>query len=171
VLHFHSTNLGLPISPLLTILVAVLPIVGMVNAYIRPSLLITAQSSPSRIQQLLPTALQVLQAVFSVILATLLAEGVADTPARRCTLESVWMGLYRAHDGRTIRRIQDALDCCGFNSVRDRAFPFGDRAPSTCAETFGRSAACRVPWVRAMQTSSGLDLGIVLSVGLLQVST
>lgn len=79
------------------------------------------------------------------------------------------MRLFRAHDGATIRRIQDTLDCCGYNSVRDRAFPFTTTAPSTCAETYGRAVACVKPWRGAMQVNSGLEFGIVMAVGLMQV--
>lgn len=167
--HFHSASLSLPISPVITILTAILPLVALVNAYIRPNLLITARSSSSRLQQLLPTALQTIQALLATVLLTLLFEGVVESPALRCTLESIWMTMYKAHNGRSIRRIQDALECCGLNSVRDRAYPFGDRAPSTCAQTYDRSASCRVPWMRAMQTSAGIDVGVVIAVALLQV--
>lgn len=76
--------------------------------------------------------------------------------------------MFRHRDSQAIRAIQDALECCGFNSVKDRAYPFGQ--PSTCAETYGRSESCRDKWKGVMQTSAGVDFGVVIAVGLLQVS-
>lgn len=77
--------------------------------------------------------------------------------------------MYRANDAEGIRRVQDVLDCCGFNSVRDRAFPFSRNSPSTCAETYGRSSACRAPWMGALQSSAAIDFAVVVAVGLMQV--
>lgn len=87
-----------------------------------------------------------------------------------CVLEGEWGARYRDEDGGAIRSVQDALSCCGLNSVRDRAYPFQrDGAPSTCADTYGRDVACRRPWAKAMQTNAGVDLAVVLAVGVLQV--
>lgn len=78
------------------------------------------------------------------------------------------MGMWRAHDAEGIRTVQDALKCCGLNSVKDRAYPWGNGA-RTCVEVYGRSVACRGPWRRAMQTTTGVDLAVVLAVGVMQV--
>jgi hypothetical protein len=78
------------------------------------------------------------------------------------------MSMFRAKDAKNIRAIQDVLECCGFNSVRDRAYPFGQ--PSACAETYGRTQSCAQAWKGAMQTSAGIDFGVVLAVAILQVS-
>ncbi|KAL2205429.1 hypothetical protein CC79DRAFT_1047952 [Sarocladium strictum] len=77
------------------------------------------------------------------------------------------MTLFRARDAQSIRTIQDVLECCGLNSVRDRAYPFGQ--PSTCKETYGRSRSCREAWTGVMRTSAGVDFGVVLAVALLQL--
>jgi hypothetical protein len=61
------------------------------------------------------------------------------------------------------------LDCCGFNSVKDRAYPFPRGAPSTCADTYGRDVACRGLLEKAVRVNAGVDLGVVLAVGVLQV--
>lgn len=79
------------------------------------------------------------------------------------------MRMFRAHNAGAIRRVQDALECCGLNSIKDRAYPFGKIGPSSCAETYGRSRSCRGPWMAAMQTNAGVDFGVVIAVGLLQV--
>lgn len=77
------------------------------------------------------------------------------------------MKMFRARDAKAVRAVQDALECCGFNSVRDRAYPFGQ--PSTCAETYGREDSCGKAWSGVMRTSAGVDFGVVLAVALLQV--
>lgn len=169
VVHFHSTTLSLPLSPVISILATLLPIVGFLNAYIHPTLLHSAHVSANRLQQLAPVVLQTLQALVTTILATLLLEAVVPSPASDCVLEHDWMHMFRRHDAQAIRRVQDVLDCCGFNSVRDRAYPFGNGAPSTCAETYGRGNACRGPWTSALQSSAGIDFAVVMGVGLLQV--
>lgn len=79
------------------------------------------------------------------------------------------MKMFRAKDAKSVRLIQDTLDCCGLNSVRDRAYPFGQ--PSTCPETYGRDRSCREAWTGVMQTTAGVDFGVVLATALLQVSS
>ncbi|CAM1504799.1 Fc.00g023900.m01.CDS01 [Cosmosporella sp. VM-42] len=169
VVHFHSATLSLPISPVISIAATILPIAGFLNAFIHPTLLKQAHASPSRIYQLTPVVLQTLQALITTILATLLFEGVVPSQGLDCVLENDWMGMYRAHDANGIRRIQDTLDCCGLNSVKDRAYPFPKSGASTCAETYGRSGSCKGPWRGAMQVTTGVDFGVVLAVGLMQI--
>lgn len=79
-----------------------------------------------------------------------------------------WQGLWRDRNGEAIRLIQDTLNCCGLNSLVDRAYPI--KAPKSCAEMFGRDQVCRGPWRSALRGSAGADLGIVIAVGVLQVS-
>ncbi|KAM0556823.1 hypothetical protein ACHAPJ_005883 [Fusarium lateritium] len=167
--HVRSSNLSLAISPTLSILTILLPIAGFLNTSSYPRLRSVSKSSSSHVARLAPFVVQVLQALITTILATLLFEGIVPSGIMDCMLDKQWMGMFRAHDGRSIRRIQDAFDCCGLNSVRDRAYPFPGTAPSNCAETYGRRTACREPWRGALQTLSGLDLVVVLGVGLVQI--
>ncbi|KAG9257514.1 uncharacterized protein F5Z01DRAFT_671111 [Emericellopsis atlantica] len=169
VVHFHSSSLSLPITPVVTILTAILPLVSFFNAYTYPSLLANTRHRDSQFARLAPTIPQVVQALVTTILATLLFEASVPSQAMSCILGNEWMARFRAHDANTIRRVQDMLECCGFNSVKDRAYPFPRGAPSTCADTYGRTVACRVPLERAVRVSAGVDLGVVLAVGLLQI--
>lgn len=151
---------------------AILPIAGFVNAYIHPSLLYSAHQrpEPSRLGQLAPFILQTLQGLVATILVTLLFEAVIPSEGLNCVLENTWKNKFRAHDARAVRQIQDLLDCCGFNSVKDRGYPWPkDGHASTCADTYGRDQACRGPWTKAMQTNAGIDLAVVLAVMLMQV--
>lgn len=170
VVHFHSSSLSLPLSPVISILATLLPILGFLNAYIHPSLLRVAHApTSSRLRRLAPLVLQTLQALLTTILATLLFEGIIPSPALNCVLENDWMRMYRNHDDTRIRRIQDMMNCCGFNSVKDRAYPFRSGPGSQCAEMFGRTEACRKPWTAALRSSSGADFAVAIAVGLLQV--
>jgi hypothetical protein len=157
------------ISPTLSILTVVLPIFGFLNTAFYPSIRRTTKSSSSGIAQLAPLILQVLQALVTTILATLLLDRAVPSEMMGCMLDKKWMSMFRAHDAGSIRRIQDAFDCCGLNSIRDRAYPFPGIAPSNCAETYGRRSACREPWSGALKTLSSWDLSVVLGVGLIQV--
>ncbi|KAF4970736.1 hypothetical protein FSARC_2293 [Fusarium sarcochroum] len=167
--HVRSSSLSLAISPTLSILTILLPIVGFLNTASYHRLRRVSKSSSSNLARLAPFVVQVLQALITTILATLLFEGIVPSRVMECMLDRQWMSMFRAHDGRSIRRIQDAFDCCGLNSVRDRAYPFPGTAPSNCAATYGRRTACREPWRGALQTLSGLDLVVVLGVGLVQI--
>jgi hypothetical protein len=70
-------------------------------------------------------------------------------------------------DTRAIRTIQDTFECCGLNSVVDRAFPFGQ--PSTCAITYGRSNSCFGEWRKAEQINAGLLFLVAVIVFVLKV--
>jgi hypothetical protein len=95
---------------------------------------------------------------------------VVPSTTTECLLDNQWMRMFRGHNGESIRLIQDTLNCCGLNSVKDRAYPFPKTGVSTCAEMFGRNLACKAPWRSALQGTAGADFGVVVGVGLLQVS-
>lgn len=158
---------------MVTFITALLPILSFLNAFVYPSLLQAARSSlASRIQQISPAVLQALQVIITTVLATFLLEGTISSVALNCVLDNQWMRMFRAQDGESIRLIQDTLNCCGLNSVKDRAYPFphgSSGKPSPCAETYGRTMACKQPWRAAMQSSAGVDFGVVVAVGLMQV--
>jgi hypothetical protein len=85
-----------------------------------------------------------------------------------CLMKNRWLGLWRDRNGEAIRLIQDTLNCCGLNSLKDMAYPISDS--KTCAAIFGRDQVCRGPWRSALRGSAGADFGIVIAVGVLQVS-
>ncbi|KAF5021373.1 hypothetical protein F66182_6562 [Fusarium sp. NRRL 66182] len=169
VVHVYSSNLSLGISPTLSVLTILLPIAGFFNTAFHPRLSRSSSSSNNNVTKLAPFVVQVLQALVTTILATLLLERIVPSAVTNCMLDTQWTHMFRTHDANGIRRIQDSFDCCGLNSIRDRAYPFPGMAPSTCAETYGRRTACREPWRGAHQTASSLDLVVVLGVGLIQI--
>ena len=147
----------------------------MANAIYYPRLVNSTDLSTITRPNLLPSTLQILQLLqfaLTTILATLLSTaGLVPSPAQSCLLSTRWQRLWSAHDGDAIRAIQDALGCCGYNSVKDRSWPFprgGSRVD--CAAQFGRTAACAGPWMEALRRGSGAGFAVVVGVGVLQVS-
>ncbi|KAI9158332.1 hypothetical protein HJFPF1_06325 [Paramyrothecium foliicola] len=166
--HFRVHSLSLPVSPVVTILTATLPIASIANALLYPSLLKDARSS-NRLYKIFPTILQSLQIISTTILATLLSGTAVSTAISDCGLELEWMTLFRSHDASSIKQIQDILNCCGFNTLKDRAYPFPGQSPSTCAALNGRHQPCKGLWREAMQSQSKTDLAVVFAVGLMQI--
>lgn len=147
-------------------------LVASVNLYLLPYLYRKPTSSPSRVFTH-PTTIQVFQVfqgILTTILATLYFHDVMPSDVRDCELSNKWQTLFHLKDEGAIRAIQDALECCGLNSVRDRAFPFRGNNAIECADRYGRTLACRAPWTSALQRSAGVELGVVVAVGVLQVS-
>ncbi|KAK0639165.1 hypothetical protein B0T16DRAFT_497305 [Cercophora newfieldiana] len=174
--HTKTTTLSLPVSPILTILTIALPLLAAIHAIYQPSLLRAASAkTASTLQNLLPTLLQAIQLILTTVLATLLTSDAVPSPLRECLLETRWKQFWTSHDAESIRRIQDALNCCGFRTVKHMAWPFpsgppgGGGSEESCAVRFGRTVACREPWQSAMQGAGGWDAAVVVAVGLLQV--
>ncbi|PFH59427.1 hypothetical protein XA68_12404 [Ophiocordyceps unilateralis] len=118
-------------------------------------------------------ALQALQAILITVLATLFfSDMVPSSTARTCLLSTTWQGFFSNHVADSIRRIQDALNCCGFNTVQDRPWPFPNhRTSRECVDTYGRDIACARPWQMALQRNSGVEFGIAFVIGLWQVAS
>ncbi|KID97987.1 tetraspanin Tsp3, partial [Metarhizium majus ARSEF 297] len=171
VIHYHTIHLSLPISSAITILSTILPITAFLNAYVYPNLLRSSHTFTSGdiFTRLAPIVLQGFQAIITAILATLLLEGVVPSPALEFLIDYEWDKLYQAKNADYIEYIQDTYSCCGLNSVDDRAYPFSNVPGGTCAEIHGRTRACRGPWTLALQAASGVDFGVVVIVGLMQI--
>ncbi|KAF4505742.1 hypothetical protein G6O67_007659 [Ophiocordyceps sinensis] len=165
--HINSTALSLPFSRALTIATVLLPLLAAINA-----ICYTRLDRLTSFRRALAIALQALQAVLGIVLATLFFSHVVPSAGRECLLTTTWQRLFSAHDAASIRRIQDAFNCCGFNTVQDRPWPFPhQQSPSECAVTHGRNTACAEPWQMALQRNSGLEFGVVLAVGLFQLAS
>lgn len=115
-----------------------------------------------------------IQALLTAVAATLATVGLtSDTGTTSCNLGTKWQRMWSAHDARGIRAVQDALACCGFNSVKDRAWPFpstpSSPAQPTCAENFHRTISCAKPWADALRACEAWELRVVIAVAGLQV--
>ncbi|OQV07814.1 hypothetical protein CLAIMM_12187 [Cladophialophora immunda] len=75
-----------------------------------------------------------------------------------CSLESQWTNLFRAKNEDAVRGIENALRCCGFNSLQDRAWPFPshDVDVRACERTLGYTRRCVDPWRNQEQVAVGL---------------
>lgn len=83
--------------------------------------------------------------------------------------------LYRAKDADAIRRIQDRWTCYGFNSVKDRAWPFPYGKPPNgggseqCTKTLGRTTACGGAWGEQERRMAGVLVGVAVTVFVIKV--
>ncbi|OLN87159.1 hypothetical protein CCHL11_03647, partial [Colletotrichum chlorophyti] len=169
VVHISSTDLSLPFSPFLSFLPILLPIIGAANAFYYPRLLFNASRSPARSEQLFPAIIQSLQGILTTALAVLFLQSALPGDDLNCSLSTTWQRMFAAKDEYSIRRIQDSLNCCGLNSVKDRAWPFD--ADVQCPQRFGRDTPCMGRWRETTMRNAAIDLAIVLAVGVLQVLT
>ncbi|KAK8039296.1 hypothetical protein PG993_007707 [Apiospora rasikravindrae] len=118
---------------------------------------------------LVPFTLQVLQGIASVVLATLWSQGLMGSgQAVDCNMQTTWRGLWMAHDGRSIETIQNAFGCCGFNSVRDMAWPSPRGNVGLCRELTHRETSCAAPWRSTLRRLSGFEFGVALGCALVQ---
>lgn len=107
--------------------------------------------------------------MYETIVATLAMTYLVPPSALKCGLNDRWQFLFREKNEKAIRAIQDSFDCCGLNSVVDRAFPFSsDR--SKCPEFYGRNQSCFAAWRKAEQANAGLLLLVALVVFMIMVS-
>ncbi|KAB5585578.1 hypothetical protein GE09DRAFT_30202 [Coniochaeta sp. 2T2.1] len=168
--HTNTASLSLPISPASTISTILLPILSFLNTVYFSATSSRPLPSTSR-RAALPPTLQIIQTVLTTVLLTTFSSTLLPSQTNQCSLSTRWQTLWQRHDADTIRRIQDALGCCGFNSVKDRAWPFPNKnnPQPGCAAQFGRTASCAVPWGREMRSTAGVEVGVVLGVGLLQL--
>ncbi|KAI1417874.1 hypothetical protein F5Y13DRAFT_32801 [Hypoxylon sp. FL1857] len=170
-----SSTLSLPISTGTTVLTIILPFLAAANVFYTPLLqrYLGNRVRSAALQQLSPVALQVIQGVLTVVLATLTAQGFVPGQLLECSLEGHWMRMWKDKDGRAIERIQDAFNCCGFRSIKDHDWPApvpGPPTPPRCRTLYpGRHDACLAPWRASMQRSAGLEFTVVVAVGILQL--
>ncbi|KAI9050509.1 hypothetical protein LZ554_005671 [Drepanopeziza brunnea f. sp. 'monogermtubi'] len=159
--------LNLPIPLSLALFTVVLPFIAGIT--IQGSYGLIRRTSDTGPYQLTipPIAVIGFQLIYETVVATLALTHILPPSALQCGLESKWYQLYNAKDGAAIRAIQDAFNCCGFNSVRDKSWPFGQ--PSTCAATFNRSQPCVGSWRRAEQINAGLLLLVAVTVFIVKV--
>ncbi|RYP52035.1 hypothetical protein DL768_002718 [Monosporascus sp. mg162] len=186
----NSSVLTLPLWTGTTVLAILLPLLAIVNFFFSPILQRVPQrrdgSFASSTRELAPQALQLLQFALTVVLLTVSSEGfLPGGPGRgtlACRLEGTWQRLWSTHDGRAIGRIQDALNCCGFNTIQDRGWPPppppppgppGEHRPppdnNRCSTLYGRNTPCVGPWRAAMQRDAGLEFVVAAAVGVLQL--
>ncbi|KFY57696.1 hypothetical protein V497_05338 [Pseudogymnoascus sp. VKM F-4516 (FW-969)] len=88
-----------------------------------------------------------------------------------CGLEERWSALYRSKDANAIKRIQDQWSCCGFNSIKDRAWPFlhGENGVRQCHLLLERNTACAAPWGEEEKKMAGVLVGVTVAVFVIKI--
>lgn len=101
-----------------------------------------------------------LQLIYETVIATLALTYMVPSSSLNCGLDEQWKHLWRTKNEAAIRRIQDRYNCCGFNSVVDRAWPFPGRDGNVgvCKTRYERTRSCAGPWRQAEQVNAGLFL-------------
>lgn len=161
-------SFALPIPQALALFTVVLPLITGISTQSVGTLM--QKSSREKRQLTLPIlAIIGFTLMYDTAIAVLALTHILPPSALSCGLNERWTKLYIAKDARGIRAIQDAFECCGFKTVKDRAFPFTSNSPSTCAADFRRSQSCLAPWRGAEQWTAGLLLLVAVAVFLIKV--
>ncbi len=157
----RTVHLSLPIPPLAPLLSFVLPLLTYLSLHkhLRP---------PASTNNLFSNTLITLLSLLDVALITLSSTSLPTSSTTRCTLELRWRQLFQSKNALAIRRIQDALECCGLRTVRDNAWPFPDidHGADACVVRFGRQRACLEPWAREERWM----VGVMIAVGVLSLA-
>lgn len=100
--------------------------------------------------------------VYGTVLATLAGTHIVPLGGLWCRLHDRWNELFRNKNEKVIRGIQDALNCCGFASTKDIAWPFPDHAHKSdaCVVRYERDRSCLEPW-RAAERKVAIMLLVV----------
>jgi len=162
--------LSLPIPEALGIFTVILPLITGISTQGAYGLLKRSRNAQSQLTLPLIAVIS-FQLIYETIIATLALTNILPPSSLGCGLESKWQKLFTDKNTRAIRAIQDRYNCCGFNSVFDRAWPFKNPAqePGNCAEAFGRSKSCFGGWRGAQQFNAGLFLLVAVVVFVLKI--
>jgi len=159
---YQTRALSLPISTIFAFAATLLPLVTFISTQLIQPLL-RDQATISR------NALSIiLMSIFPLIYETIIATLSITYMFPGCSLEDKWKQLYSNRDANAIRSIQDRFDCCGFNSVNDRAWPFPYGRPEDghgsdqCKRTYGRARSCRGPWQQQEKINASLFFTVAI---------
>ncbi len=152
---FRSSYLSLPLPSFLFLLALAAPFSNFAALRYFLGRLRGGGSSGSATQGLAPEILGIV-AVLEAVLVTLASAQLPSSPAgaRTCRLERQWQLMFQHRQETRIRRIQNALHCCGLRSTHDRAWPFpgGAHDVHACEHMLARRDSCLGPWERQAAT-------------------
>lgn len=123
---------------------------------------------------LLPGTLAIVALLmYETVIATLAGTHIAPRTALSCALEERWRAMFRAKDGESVARIQDAFQCCGLRSSRDMAFPFpgGRHGADACEVRYERTRGCFEAWEGQERVVAGIMMAVAVGVFLWMVSS
>jgi hypothetical protein len=169
--YAYSQNrfLSLPIPEALGLFTIVLPLITGLS--IQGAHSVIRRSSKRHPPRLTLPLLAIIgfQLIYDTVIATLALTHILPPSALQCDLNTQWQKLYTGKDEKAIRAVQDSFQCCGLNSVKDRAWPFVQQKPSPCAAVFGRDKSCLGDWRKAEQVGAGLFLLVAIVVFVMKV--
>lgn len=110
--------------------------------------------------------------IYETAVATLSGTYIGPPGTLSCGLDERWRYLFQGKHADSIRRIQDAFECCGLHSPRDKAYPFPshDVGVDACQRRYDRTKSCFADWKAEEQLVAGLMLLAVFLVFLWKVS-
>jgi hypothetical protein len=111
--------------------------------------------------------------IAETVLATLAGTYISPESNLRCGLDDKWQDMFSKKNGDAIKKIQDALNCCGLHGTADKAFPFPAKntPPTTCMTRYDRNKSCFHGWRAEEEKVAGLMLMVVLLTALWKVFT
>ncbi|MCJ1354628.1 MAG: hypothetical protein MMC33_004617 [Icmadophila ericetorum] len=174
----RASNLYLPVPFLLSILAVLDPVINQLAIYQALKGFFLSNPKMSRFKPIVEfainlaalfiEALPILSTQLDTIIIALSAYQLAPGTLN-CALETRWQAYYQSisRNEKAVRTIQDSLKCCGFRSVKDRAWPFPDKEDNdvyACKIKYGkkRDIACIGGWQKQEQ----LVLGVFIAVGI-----
>ncbi|KAF2723984.1 hypothetical protein K431DRAFT_241534 [Polychaeton citri CBS 116435] len=106
--------------------------------------------------------------VYEAIIATLAGVHLSPQTNLRCGLQDKWRALYMAKDTAALKTIQNALRCCGFESMKDMAWPFPDKThkADACMIRYAgeRDRSCLGPWRSRERSMAGLLMFVAVGI-------
>jgi hypothetical protein len=110
--------------------------------------------------------------IFETAVATLSGTYIGPPGTLSCGLDERWRYLFQGKHADSIQRIQNAFECCGLHSPRDKAYPFPshDVGIDACQRRYDRTKSCFADWKAEEQLVAGLMLLAVFLVFVWKVS-
>jgi hypothetical protein len=153
--RINELSLSVPVAlPALNVVIPIAtalawPLAQRVSSYIRKhtSRLTSALPYLAYASSLAPFILLVLSLVYA-----------SPSDLRLCAADQQWLRMFRNKDAAAVRTIQTRLQCCGYNSMHDRAWPFPSRGvnATACERTQGYTIACGDLWRHQQTTAATL---------------
>ncbi|KAL9595760.1 MAG: hypothetical protein Q9219_006258 [cf. Caloplaca sp. 3 TL-2023] len=165
-------QLSLPIPTATPAAALILPLLTGIGVRGAQSFLTGSEDALFKRQPLRPWALPVLYVVLVIyesVIATLAITQMLPSDALTCGLSQRWQSLWSTHNADAIKRIQDAHNCCGFRTTKDRSWPMrGNQGADTCRIMYGRERSCLSGWRQDQQIYAGLLLLVAIGTFLVQ---
>jgi hypothetical protein len=112
--------------------------------------------------------------ILGTMIATQAGTFIMPIGSLACGLDTRWQTLFSSKNADAIRRVQDALNCCGLHSTVDRAWPFAGGKKkvglTACIEAFNRTESCFVGWREEERRIAAIIMAISLASWVWEVS-